>query len=100
MTCVSVMDVSNHIIRRYSTYLTGGIRILYRVTFTKESSRLLMRRIGKMNNTTKVMILAYASEPDKDYNYDGDEVVYKGKRYWVCLRDETVRFLGIVKETE
>lgn len=53
-----------------------------------------------MNNTTKVMILAYASEPGKDYNYDGDEVVYKGKRYWVCLRDETVRFLGIVKETE
>lgn len=53
-----------------------------------------------MNNTTKVMILAYASEPDKDYNYDGDEVVYKGKRYWVCLRDETVRFLGIVKKTE
>jgi hypothetical protein len=60
----------------------------------------LIRRIGKMNNTTKVMILAYASEPDKDYNYDGDEVVYKGKRYWVCLRDETVRFLGIVKETK
>ena len=53
-----------------------------------------------MNNTTKVMILAYASEPDKDYNYDGDKVVYKGKRYWVCLRDETVRFLGIVKETK
>lgn len=55
-----------------------------------------------MNNTTKIMILAYASEPDKDkdYNYDGDEVVYKGKRYWVCLRDETVRFLGIVKEAK
>ena len=51
-----------------------------------------------MNNTTKIMILAYASEPDKDYNYDGDEVIYKEKRYWVCLRDETVRFLGIVKE--
>lgn len=51
MTSVSTMTVLNPIIRRYSTYLTGGIRILYRVAFTKESSRLLIRRIGKMNNT-------------------------------------------------
>ena len=49
-----------------------------------------------MNNSTKIMILALASDPDKDYNYDGDEIIYRGKRYWVCLRDETVRFLGIV----
>lgn len=50
-----------------------------------------------MNNSTKIMILALVSDPDKDYNYDGDEIIYRGKRYWVCLRDETVRFLGIVR---
>ena len=53
-----------------------------------------------MNKTTKINILAYASEPDKDYNYDGDIVEYEGKRYFVCLRDERVEFLGIVKEDE
>lgn len=51
-----------------------------------------------MNKTTKINILAYASEPDKDYNYDGDIVEYQGKRYFVCLRDERVEFLGIVRE--
>lgn len=51
-----------------------------------------------MNNSTKIMILALASDSDKDYNYDGDEIIYRGKRYWVCLRDETVRFLGIVRK--
>ena len=50
-----------------------------------------------MNNSTKIMILALTSDPDKDYNYDGDEIIYRGKRYWVCLRDETVRFLGLVR---
>ena len=50
-----------------------------------------------MNKTTKINILAYASEPDKDYNYDGDIVEYQGKRYFVCLRDERVEFRGLVK---
>lgn len=31
-----------------------------------------------MNNSTKIMILALASDPDKDYNYDGDEIIYRG----------------------
>ena len=50
-----------------------------------------------MNKTTKINILEYASEPDKDYNYDGDIVEYEDKRYFVCLRDERVEFRGLVK---
>lgn len=51
-----------------------------------------------MNRTTKIDILAYASEPDKDYNYFGDIVEYKGKRYFVSLEEERVEFIGIVRE--
>lgn len=51
-----------------------------------------------MNRTTKINILAYASEPDKNYNYYGDFVEYQGKRYFVSLADERVEFVGIVKE--
>lgn len=51
-----------------------------------------------MNRTTKLNILAYVSEPDKNYNYFGDEVEYEGKRYFVSLAEERVEFLGIVKE--
>ena len=47
-----------------------------------------------MNNTTKIRIMSYASQPDKNYNYDGDYVDFEGKRYWVCLRTETVEFVG------
>ena len=53
-----------------------------------------------MNRTTKINILAYASELDKNYSYEGDEVIYEGNRYWVSLRDETVQFLGIVREKD
>lgn len=53
-----------------------------------------------MNRTTKIDILAYASQPDKNYNYFGDTVEYKGKRYFVDLSEERVEFLGIVKEEE
>lgn len=53
-----------------------------------------------MNNTTKIKILSYASQPDKSYNFYGDEVVYEGKRYFVNLSEEKVVFLGIVKEDE
>ena len=53
-----------------------------------------------MNNTTKINILAYASEPDKSYNYDGDIVEYKGKKYFVSLADERVEFVGNVMEEE
>ena len=53
-----------------------------------------------MNRTTKINILAYASEPDKDINYDGDIVEYKGKRYFVSLAEERVEFVGIVRDKE
>ena len=43
-----------------------------------------------MNRTTKINILAYASEPDKNYKYEGDIVDYKGKRYFVSLAEERV----------
>lgn len=48
-----------------------------------------------MNRTTKINILAYASEPDKNYKYEGDIVDYKGKRYFVSLAEERVEFIGI-----
>lgn len=51
-----------------------------------------------MNNTTKIKILAYASEPDKDTDYNGDIVEFEGKRYFVSLAEERVEFLGIIKE--
>lgn len=53
-----------------------------------------------MNKTTKLNILSYASQPDKDFNYYGDEVIYKGKRYFVNLSEEKVVFRGIVREEE
>ena len=53
-----------------------------------------------MNRTTKINILAYASEPDKDTKYEGDIVEYKGKRYFVSLAEERVEFVGIVKDKE
>lgn len=43
-------------------------------------------------------ILAYASEPDKSYNYFGDYVEYEGKCYFVSLANEHVEFVGLVKE--
>lgn len=53
-----------------------------------------------MNKSTKYSILEYASEPDKDYDYYGDIVDYKGKRYFVSLAEERVEFIGILKERE
>ena len=54
-----------------------------------------------MNKTTKLNILAYASEPDKNYNFFSDIVEYKGKRYFVSLAEERVEFVGLVeKENE
>ena len=53
-----------------------------------------------MNRTTKINILAYASEPDKDTKYDGDIVEYKGKRYFVSLAEERVEFIVITREKE
>ena len=50
-----------------------------------------------MNNTTRINILSYASQPDKNYNYDGDIVEYEGKRYFVSLAEEHVEFLGVVR---
>lgn len=51
-----------------------------------------------MNRTTKINVLAYASQPDMDTNYFGDIVEYRGKRYFVNLSEEIVEFRGIVKE--
>ena len=53
-----------------------------------------------MNKSTRINILAYASEPDKNYNYFGDVMDYKGKRYFVSLAEERVEFIGIIKEEE
>ena len=41
-----------------------------------------------MNNTTKIEILSYASQPDKSYKYEGDYVEYNGKLYFVSLAEE------------
>ena len=51
-----------------------------------------------MNNTTKIKILAYASEPGKNYNYYGEFVEYEGKRYFVSLAEERVEFVAKLKE--
>lgn len=51
-----------------------------------------------VKNSTKILILAYVSEPDKSYNYDGDIVEYDGKRYFVSLADERVEFIGNVRD--
>jgi hypothetical protein len=51
-----------------------------------------------MNRTTKIKIMAYASQPDKDICYYGDIVEYEGKKYWVNLAEEQVEFLGIIRE--
>ena len=48
-----------------------------------------------MNKTTKINILAYASEPDKNTKYEGDYVDYQGKRYFVSLAEECVEFVGL-----
>lgn len=46
-----------------------------------------------MNYTTKIEILSYASQPDKNYNYEGDEIEYNGKLYFVSLAEERVEFI-------
>ena len=51
-----------------------------------------------MNRTTKIKILSYASQPELNINYFKDIIEYEGKRYLVSLDNETVEFLGIVKE--
>lgn len=51
-----------------------------------------------MNRTTKINVLAYASQPDMDTNYFGDIVEYRGKKYFVNLSEEIVEFRGIVTD--
>lgn len=53
-----------------------------------------------MNRTTKINILAYASEPDKNYKYEGDIVDYKGKRYFVSLAEERVGTMVILGDLD
>lgn len=50
-----------------------------------------------VKNTTRINVLAYASEPDKNYNYNGDIVEYEGKRYFVSLAEERVEFVGMAR---
>lgn len=49
-----------------------------------------------VKKSLKYTILAYASEPDKSYDYYGDIVEYEGKRYFVSLAEERVEFIGNV----
>ena len=58
------------------------------------------RNTKQMNKTTKINILAYASEPDKNTKYEGDYINYQGKRYFVSLADERVEFVGLVRGDE
>ena len=51
-----------------------------------------------VKNSLKWTILAYVSEPDKEYRYEGDWVEYEGKIYWVSLAEERVEFVGNAKE--
>jgi hypothetical protein len=51
-----------------------------------------------VKKSTKFLVLAYASEPDKNYKYDGDIVEYEGKRYFVSLAEERVEFVGLIDE--
>lgn len=46
-----------------------------------------------MNNTTKIEILSYSSQPDKNYNYFGDNVEFDEKLYFVSLAEERVEFI-------
>lgn len=49
-----------------------------------------------VKKSLKFLILAYASEPDKSYKYEGDIVEYEGKQYFVSLAEERVEFVGLV----
>ena len=51
-----------------------------------------------MNNTTKIEILSYASQPDKSYKYEGDYVEYNGNLYFVSLAEERVEFVRNINE--
>ena len=51
-----------------------------------------------MNNTMKIKVLSFASQPDKDIDYFGDTIIYEGKRYYVNLNEERVEFIENVKE--
>lgn len=60
----------------------------------------LNKRRMIMNRTTRINILAYASNPDKDIDYDGDIIEYNGKIYFVSLAEEHVEFIGVVKNED
>lgn len=53
-----------------------------------------------MNRTTMIDILAFASDPDKNVNYFGDTINYKGQKYFVSLAEERVEFLGELTNQE
>ena len=50
-----------------------------------------------MNDTTKQLILAAASEPDSGIKFDGDYLEYEGKEYWVNLALEQVMFVRMAE---
>ena len=49
-----------------------------------------------MNKTTKDAILYYATK--EGYDWDGDVVDFEGKRYYVNLSEEYVKFLRNVED--
>ena len=53
-----------------------------------------------MNRTTKINVLSYASQPDKNTKYDGDIVEYNGKIYFVDLSREYVEFVRMAEKGE
>lgn len=53
-----------------------------------------------MNKTTKILVLAAASEPDSGINYDGDYYIYNEKLYYVNLSSEEVTFVKECKNME
>ena len=52
-----------------------------------------------VKNSIKILVLAYASEPDKNISYDGDYIEYEGKIYFVSLAEERVEFVGMAKSS-
>lgn len=49
-----------------------------------------------VKKSTKYAVLDYAARPDKDYDVNGDVVIFKGKKYWVNILLEIVEFIGNV----
>ena len=51
-----------------------------------------------IKKTTKILVLAEASKPEKSTNYYGDTIIFEGKEYYVNLSNEIVEFRRNIKE--